>query len=47
MNDSSPGIPGSFGPRPIKPLDDAAREALRAEPIMTEFLAADATAEAR
>ena len=40
------GLRGSFCPRPIKPLDDAAREALLAEPIMTEFLAADAAAAA-
>ena len=36
------GIPGNFCPRPIKQLDDAGRDALLAEPIMTEYLAAGA-----
>lgn len=38
------GIPGSFCPRPLKPLDDTGRESLLAEPVMNEFLVADTVA---
>jgi 4-hydroxy-tetrahydrodipicolinate synthase len=34
------GIPGNYAPRPMRPLNDAAREALLAEPVVTDFLAA-------
>jgi 4-hydroxy-tetrahydrodipicolinate synthase len=37
------GIPGSFSPRPLKPLDAAARETVLADATVTELLAADAT----
>jgi len=34
------GIPGNYAPRPMRPLNDAAREGLLAEPVVKDFLAA-------
>jgi 4-hydroxy-tetrahydrodipicolinate synthase len=36
------GIPGNYAPRPMRPLDAAAREALLAAPALVELLSGDA-----